>query len=216
MAEVTLIGGHGKVALKAGKLLAMAGHNVTSLIRNPDHLPEVEETGVAARVADVEQLDVDDLAKLFDGQEVVIWSAGAGGGSPERTQAVDRDAAIRSIDAARQAGVDHYVMVSYFGAGTDHQVPADDPFFAYAEAKAAADEHLRGSGLRWTILMPSRLTDDPGTGKIDATAEQASEVPRDDVAEVIRQTLLVGPEATADREIRFNTGDTPIDEVISD
>ena len=55
-------------------------------------------------------------------------------------------------------------MVSYFGAGPDHGVPADNGFFAYAEAKAAADDYLRGSGLDWTVLGPGTLTAGPATG----------------------------------------------------
>ena len=35
-----------------------------------------------------------------------------------------------------------YVMVSYFGAGPDHGVPEGDSFFAYADAKTAADAAL--------------------------------------------------------------------------
>jgi hypothetical protein len=50
----------------------------------------------------------------------VRWpSALKNSGSPERTYAVDRDAAIRSIDAAVAAEARRYVMVSYFGAGPD-------------------------------------------------------------------------------------------------
>ena len=70
------------------------------------------------------------------------------------------------IDAAAQAGVRRFVMVSYFGAGPDHGVAQDDPFFAYAEAKAAADAYLRSSELAWTVLGPGRLTLEPATGKI--------------------------------------------------
>ena len=105
----------------------------------------------------------------------MVWSAGAGGGSPERTYAVDRDAAIRSMDAAAEAGVGRYVMVSYFGAGPDHGVPADNSFFAYAEAKAAADAYLRGTGLDWTILGPGALTDGPGNGLIDVDPADTSD-----------------------------------------
>ena len=91
---------------------------------------------------------------------------GAGGGSPERTYAVDRDAAIRSMDAASAADVSRYVMLSYFGAGPDHGVPEANSFFTYADAKTAADTHLQESGLDSTVARPSRLTDDPSTGRI--------------------------------------------------
>ena len=58
-------------------------------------------------------------------------------------------------------------MVSYFGAGPDHGVPQDNPFFTYAQAKTDADAHLRETSLDWTILGPSTLTDDAGTGAIE-------------------------------------------------
>ena len=45
MSRIALIGGHGKVALLAAPLLVEAGHTVTSLIRNPDHVDEVRATG---------------------------------------------------------------------------------------------------------------------------------------------------------------------------
>ena len=115
----------------------------------------MEATGAEPVVADVESLDAGRLAEVLGGHDAVVWSAGAGGGSPERTYAVDRDAAIASMDAAARAGITRYVMVSYFGAAPDHGVAEDNPFFAYAEAKAAADEHLRGTDLDWTVLGPS-------------------------------------------------------------
>ena len=166
MTRIAIIGGHGKVALLLSELLTGEGHSVTSFIRNPDHSADVAATGAVPAVLDVEHSTTADIAEALKGHDAVVWSAGAGGGNPERTYAVDRDAAIRSMDAAEQAGVDRYVMVSYFGAGKDHGVPESNSFFAYAEAKAAADEHLRNSGLAWTILGPSALTDGPGTGRI--------------------------------------------------
>ena len=154
MARIVLIGGHGRVALRLERLLTERGDEVDAIIRNPDHDADVEATGATAVVADVEQLDVDELARLLGGYDAVVWSAGAGGGNPQRTYAVDRDAAIRSIDAAERAGVRRYVMVSYFES-PDHSVPESNPFHHYAEAKAAADEHLAATALDWTILGPA-------------------------------------------------------------
>lgn len=212
MSRILIIGGHGKIALLLAPLLVARGDDVTSVIRNPAHAADVEATGATALVADVEKLTVDELAATLSGQDAVVWSAGAGGGSAARTYAVDRDAAIRSMDAAAAAGVDRYVMVSYFGAGRDHGVPADNPFFAYAEAKAAADEHLRASRLAWTILAPSTLTTDAPTGRIDVDADESGSVSRADVAAVVAAVLA--EDRTSGRTIRFNTGDQPIVEAI--
>ncbi|OYO25196.1 NAD-dependent dehydratase [Enemella dayhoffiae] len=215
MARIALIGGHGKIALLAAPLLSADGHQVDSIIRNPDHLDDVADARANPVLADVESLDTDQLRELLRDHDVVIWSAGAGGGNPARTRAVDQEAAIRTMDAAGRAGVPRFVMVSYFGASTDHGVPEDNPFFAYAEAKAAADAHLRGTDLQWTILMPSSLTLEAGTGRIDATATQSGSVSRADVAEVIRAVVAADPAVVAGREISFNTGDTPISEVVA-
>ncbi|WP_018179018.1 SDR family oxidoreductase [Jongsikchunia kroppenstedtii] len=209
MARIVIIGGHGKIALLAAPRLIGAGHEVTSIIRNPDHAADVEDTGATPLIADVENMTTDQIGTAIAGHDVVVWSAGAGGGNPERTYAVDRDAAIRTIDAAVDKGVDRFIMVSYFGAAVNHGVPQSNSFFHYAEAKAAADEYLRESALRWTILGPSTLTLDPPTGLIETVPPISSgKVTRGDVASVI--AAVVDRDDTIGQFIRFNNGDTPI------
>lgn len=212
MSRIIIFGGHGKIALLAEPLLTQHGDEVTAVIRNPEQADAVNATGAHALVSDIEHDDTDALAALIAGHDAVVWSAGAGGGDPERTMAVDRDAAIRAMDAAAQAGVTRFVMVSYFGASTDHGIDPANSFWHYAEAKAAADEHLRASALDWTVLGPSSLTLDPSTGRIDAATEQPSQVSRESVARVIAATLA--DDSTIHRTIRFNDGETPIAEAI--
>lgn len=213
MSRIAIVGGHGKIALLLAPILAQEDHTVTALIRNPDHARDVESAGATPVVADVENLDTDGIAEVIAGHDAVVWTAGAGGGNPARTRAVDQDAAIRSMEAARQAGVRRYVMLSYCGAGPDHGVDPSNPFHAYAEAKAAADEHLRGTDLDWTVLGPSSLTLDPPTGKIQVGREGSGQVSRANVARVIAATLAAN--ATVGRTIEFHDGETPIDEAIS-
>ena len=211
MTRIVVIGGHGKVALHLARILTGRGDEVTSVFRNPDHTDDVSATGAHPVVADIEALDTDALAELLAGYDAVVFSAGAGGGNPARTYAVDRDAAIRVIDAAAQAGVRRFVMVSYFGAGPDHGVPQDNPFFHYAEAKAAADAHLRASDLDWTVLGPGRLTLEPATGRIAVGID--GEVTREDVALVAAAVL--DDDATIGRTIEFSNGDLPIAEALA-
>src|SRR5262249_6307239 len=122
---------------------------------------------------------------------------------------------IRVIDAAAQANVRRFVMVSYFGAGPEHGVAQDDPFFPYAEAKAAADAHLRAGDLDWTVLGPGRLTLEPATGRIAVRGRNGPEkdsVSRADVALVVAAAL--DDDSTIRRTIEFNNGDTPIAEAL--
>ncbi|HSF99464.1 MAG TPA: SDR family oxidoreductase [Ornithinibacter sp.] len=208
--RVIVIGGHGKVARLLTPLLVARSHEVTGVIRDPAHVEDLRSDGATPVVADVESMDVEALARLVHGHDAVVWSAGAGGGDPRRTYAVDRDAAIRSMDAADRSWVRRYVMVSYFGAGADHAVPEGDSFFAYADAKSTADAHLEGSELEWTILRPSRLTHDPPTGSIETsrTGARPGSVSRADVALVIAQTL--DRPALAGVVVEFNGGTTPV------
>jgi uncharacterized protein YbjT (DUF2867 family) len=211
MTRIAIIGGHGRVALHLSTLLTEEGHNVTSFFRNPDHAADVAQTGATPSVLDVENSTTAALAEALQGHDAVVWSAGAGGGNAGRTYAVDRDAAIRSMDAALQAGVNRYVMVSYLGARKDHGVPESHGFYAYAEAKAAADEYLRGTGLAWTILGPGALTDKPGTGliRVNPDAREGDRATSRGNTAIVAAAVLDLPE-TAGRTIEFCDGSLPV------
>lgn len=216
MSKIVLIGGHGKIALLAEPLLAGAGHTVDAVIRDPSQAADVEAAGANPVVASVEDADADSLVTLFEGADVVVWSAGAGGGDAARTTRVDRDAAILSIDAAVAAGVPRYVMVSYFGARLDHGVPEDNSFYSYAEAKAAADDHLKKSSLDWTILAPSALTLDAASGTIEVDAPQGSISPhRISRANVAAVLAVVVDSTLSGITVRCNDGATPIAEALA-
>ena len=209
--RITIFGGHGRIALLLAPLLVDAGHEVASVVRNPDHVADVEGTGATAVVSSVEDADVAALTELLQGSDAVVWSAGAGGGSPERTYAVDRDAAIRSMDAASAAGAGRYVMVSFSGSTRDALVPEDNPFRAYQDAKVDADEHLRGTDLDWTILAPGTLTLAPGRGSVNPGAgfNDGDETSRELVAQV---ALAVIADPRASRQtLVFGDGDVAID-----
>ncbi|MCS3843843.1 NAD(P)H-binding protein [Microbacterium sp. AK031] len=212
MSRIIVFGGHGRIALLLAPLLVANGDEVTAVIRNPEHIADVEAAGGTALVADVETMDAAALAEVIRGHDAIVWSAGAGGGDPERTYAVDRDAAIRTMYAALLAGVSRYVMVSWLGSKADHGVSRDDSFFAYADAKWSADEHLRGTALEGTILGPGALTFDEPTGRIELDPEGRGAVSRADVAAVIVAAL--NEPLTIGRTIRFGNGTAETSEPI--
>lgn len=215
MSKVIIVGAHGKVARLAAPRLVAAGHEVTGVIRKEEQSDAIRETGAEPLVADVEHASTDEIARVVTGHDVVVWSAGAGGGSPERTWAMDRDAAIRTVDAAAAAGVPRFVMVSYFGAGPDHGVDPETAFFAYAESKTQADAHLAASDLAWTILRPSGLTEETGTGGIETgPGVTGGQVSRATVADVIAASVD-SPEAAKGLTLEFNDGDQQVADVFS-
>lgn len=162
-------------------------------------------------MADLEESD--DVAAAVAGADAVVFAAGAGPGSGrERKRTMDLGGAVKLIDAARANGIRRYLMVSAMGtvdpsAGPEEMRP-------YLLAKAEADAALRGSGLDWTIVKPGRLTDDPGTGRVDLAERlgRRGEVPRDDVAAVL--VACLDEPATSGRECELLSGDVPIAEAI--
>lgn len=215
MSKVIIIGAHGKVAQLAAPRLIEAGHQVTGVIRKQDQSDDIRANGAEPLVLDVESASADEIADVVASNDAVVWSAGAGGGSPERTYALDRDAAIRTIDAAAQAGVSQFVMVSYFGAGPDHGVDPSTDFYAYAESKTEADAHLAASDLAWTILRPSGLTEEAGTGGIETgDGVTGGQVARATVADVITAAVS-SPEGAKGVTLEFNDGEQPVADVFS-
>ncbi|PFG31720.1 SDR family oxidoreductase [Paramicrobacterium agarici] len=223
--RVIIVGGHGKIALLAAPKLAAAGYRVESLIRDPQQSDDVHRAEAEPVVLDIESADVDALAEAFAGADAVVFSAGAGGGNPQRTAAVDFDAATRTMDAALKAGVDRYVMVSYARAAVDiDNLEPGNSFYPYAKAKHDADEYLRGTDLDYTILGPGRLTLEPASGTIvlaDETGEGIKQTlsadekvtSRENVAEVI--TYVIAQNAAVNETVNFFDGDTAISDALA-
>jgi uncharacterized protein YbjT (DUF2867 family) len=187
--DVAVAGGHGQIGRRLLQLLAERVDRARGLIRNPDHAADLEAIGAEAVLCDLEAEDAD-VAGAIAGAHAVVFSAGAGPGSgPERKQTVDLGGAVKLIDAAKENGIARYVIVSSMGA--DNPPPGDDTFAVYLRAKAAADDALAGSGLDYTIVRPGSLTNDPGTGRIDAAEHlgRRGRIPRDDVAATLVAVL---------------------------
>ncbi|WDZ93470.1 NAD(P)H-binding protein [Nocardiopsis sp. HUAS JQ3] len=221
--RVVILGGHGKVALLTAPKLTNAGYRVDSLIRDPGQSTDVEAVGGDPVVLDIEQADVEALTRAFDGAQAVVFAAGAGGGSPARTNQVDYEAAVRAMAAAQAAGVRRFVTVSYAGAAVDvDRIDPDNSFYAYAKAKHDADAHLRETGLDYTILGPGMLTLEPATGRIrladaDGTIDgrppgEEGHTSRDNVAEVI--THVITADAAIRQTVNFYDGQTPISQAL--
>jgi len=190
--RVVIAGGHGKIAQHLERRLAQRGDEVVGLIRNPQQRDERRKIGAEAAVCDLETATADGVAQNLQGADAVVFAAGAGPGSGEaRKQTVDKDAAILLADAAEIAGVHRYVMVSAMGVDVEPGPDADPVFATYLRAKSAADADLRRrENLEWTIIRPGRLTDEPGTGRVNLSESTGrGEVPRDDVAAVLLAVL---------------------------
>ncbi len=210
-----IAGGHGKIALRLERRLADRGDQAVGLVRNPDHRADVEAAGGQAVVCDLESAGVDEVVKVLEGADAVVFAAGAGPGSgAARKDTVDRAASALMAEAAERAGVRGFVQISSMGAGAPPGEDADEVWAAYIAAKTAAEVDLRGRDLDWTILRPGGLTDEPGTGRVllGPPPLPRGSVSRDDVAAVV--VALLDEPRTAGRTLELVRGDVPIDTAV--
>jgi uncharacterized protein YbjT (DUF2867 family) len=209
---VAIAGAHGKIAMRLIPLLSALGDSVIGLIRNPEHAEDVTRVGGSPAVCDLESATVQEIAGHIQGADAVVFAAGAGPGSgADRKITMDRDGAVKLLDAATEAGVRRYVIISAVGA----ESPPDgaDVFSVYLRAKADADDAVRASDRDWTILRPGGLTDDAGSGLVRIASEPFNgRIPRDDVAAVLAR-VLDDPRAFG-RVLYVNGGAEPIEEAV--
>jgi uncharacterized protein YbjT (DUF2867 family) len=209
---VAIAGGHGKIALGLTRLLSARGETVVGLIRNPEHADDVRAQGGQPVLCDLEHAGVPEIAAAITGASAVVFAAGAGPGSgTARKLTVDRDGAIKLLEAAVEVDVPRYVIVSSVGA--ENPPDGDDVFSVYLQAKAQADAAVQASDSEWTIVRPGRLTHDPGSGRVRIELEPfRGQIPRDDVAAVL-DAVLHEPRA-AHRTIYVNAGEAAVEQAL--
>lgn len=207
--RIVIAGGHGQIALRLERLLAVRGDEVAGIIRHPGQGDDLREAGAEPVLLDLESASVEQVAAHLQGADAAVFAAGAGPGSGAgRKDTVDKGAAILFADAAVRAGVRRHVVVSSMGADPAHQ--GDEIFDVYLRAKGEADAYvLRQSALDATILRPGMLTNDAGTGLVRLEAHTGrGAVSRDDVAAVLAE--LVDTTATAGLILELVGGSTPV------
>ncbi len=144
---ILVVGGSGVLGREAARQLLSAGKPVRVLTRTPAGADDLEAAG--AEVVQGDLIDPPSLARACRGVDGVLAAAHSLVGKGRyKSEAVD-DAGHRAlIDAAKAAGVAHFVYISILGAAPDH--PVD-----FWRTKHRVEEHLKASGLRYTILRPS-------------------------------------------------------------
>jgi uncharacterized protein YbjT (DUF2867 family) len=209
--KVLVAGANGQIGQYIVRMLAEEGHEVRAMIRDEDQAQGLRELGGEPVVADLEG----EVAHTVEGCDAVIFSAGGGPGSgAEKKETIDRGGAIKLVDAAREHGARRYVMVSAIGAADPEA--GSEAMQPYLFAKAQADQALQESGLDYTIVRPGSLTDEAGTGTVEAapSLSRRGQIPREDVARTLVVTLE--KENTFGKTFEVLSGDTPIEEALTD
>ena len=186
MEKILIVGASGNTGKRVIEILSNSqSFEPVAMIRKEEHKEIFDDMDVKWVLADLEE-KVDHALKGID---KVIFAAGSGGKTgADKTIAIDQDGAIKMIDAAKKAKVKKFVMLSSMGADKPSQ---NEKLEVYLQAKKKADEHLRESGLDYTILRPGALTDDMGLAKVKLAEKlnEAGEISRDDVAFLLVMSL---------------------------
>jgi NADH dehydrogenase len=156
-----VVGATGLLGSEICRLLAAEGKPVRALVR---------PTSDQNKVAQLENLNVEitrgDLKDRFSlnaaclGASAVISTASSTLSRQEgdSIQTVDLEGQLNLIDAAKAANVSRFVLVSF---------PPVDVEFPLQSAKRSVEDHLRTSGLTYTILQPTFFMEvwlSPGLG----------------------------------------------------
>ena len=143
---ILVIGSTGVLGHETTRQLLEAGHKVRAMTRDPQKAADLAALG--AEVVQGDLIDPASLQKACQGVEAVLAAAHQLMGTGKySSKAVDDDGHRALIDAAKEAGVRHFVYVSVQMASETN--PVD-----FCRTKFKIEEYLKASGLSYTILRP--------------------------------------------------------------
>jgi len=207
--KTLVIGANGQIGRMFCSKAHNAGFQLRAMVRETAQAAQFQEQGIETVVADLEG----DFQEALHGCDQIVFTAGAGGAGPDKTLLVDLYGAIRTVDFAKDQGVQRLIMVSAMRSMVPQLAP--DFLRPYAAAKYAADHYLMTSGLPYLILLPGRLIDEPASHRIRTVRDESLPITisRENVAECLLSTLRY--ENLCKQQIILLDGDDDIDEVFS-
>lgn len=182
MKKILVAGAHGTTGKQIVSILKESNeYEPIAMVRKKEQQAHFEEQGIKTVFADLEQ----DVSETTKGMDAVIFAAGSGG---KKVVEVDQEGAKKLVDASKKDNLQKFVMLSSMGADEPESV---SDLKEYLEAKQNADEHLKKSGLNYTIVRPGTLSNDAGKGKIELENKlnKRGQIPRADVAETLVGSL---------------------------
>ena len=206
--QVLVIGANGNTATRVVRRLVASPHDPVAMIRDPSQRAKFDALGVPTVLADLEY----PIDHALGGCDAVIFAAGSGGHTgKDKTVLVDHIGAIRSMVAAQVNGATRYIMLS----SINNDVHSTSPIAHYHKAKAHADNHLRETGLDYTIVCPGGLTDEAGTGTVQVSEDNNGRglTSRENLADALVRCLDL--DNTIGKSFSLLEGKTPIGEALA-
>jgi uncharacterized protein YbjT (DUF2867 family) len=153
--HVIVFGATGKLGTEIVRDLREHGDRVTAFVRASSDRSELAPLGVEFAVGDVLDPAAVQAAMAAGGFDAAIATI-AGASVPN----LDGQGNINVTAAAAAVGVQRVILVSTVGAGDSRDAAPLVSRLALAKIlpqKTAAEDHLRASGLRYTVIRPGGL-----------------------------------------------------------
>ena len=206
------IAGTGRVAKYVIEKLVTAGHTVCCGSRHPDGIAETDHCKPVFLDLHAERSAIE---KQIGGFDAVYFLAGSRGKDLLQTDAFG---AVKLMQAAEQSGIRRFIMLSsIFALEPDKWAEEESlqKITNYNIAKFFADNYLINcTGLDYTIIQPSVLKEEEGTGMIEVDPEHDGSNPIPDVAEVL--CAVLERENTFKKVIKMRGGNTLIDTALAE
>ena len=202
--RVLVVGATGQTGALVVRELSRAGR-ARAIVAGARSAAKATKLGLDA-LPGVEILDgvdvtrgVDALALAFEGFHVVVVATGFVPGNPLKmnaaARAVDNEGVCAVADAAKRANVKRVVLISSiltngpgFGAQDTAGYKITNAYGRVLEEKLVGENHLRASGVPWTIVRPAGLKTDAPKNPLVVTGEDvmtSGEISRELVARVM-------------------------------
>ncbi|MDX8045269.1 SDR family oxidoreductase [Gracilibacillus sp. S3-1-1] len=212
--KVLVVGANGQIGKHLIKFIQEDDNlEAKAMIRKEEQASYFQEHDAEVAIVDLEG-EIEDIAKAAEDVDAIVFTAGSGPHTgKDKTIMIDLDGAVKTIEAAKQANVKRFVMISSFDTTREAIQSAPESFAPYVAAKHYADEWLTATDLDYTIIHPGGLTNNEGTNKVQlAEKVDRGEVPREDIAKVIAATL--NNDSTIGKRFQVIGGNTPVEEAV--
>ena len=159
---VLVAGATGKSGVPLVKILSEQGYKVRAMVRDK---AKAGDMGKGVEVVQGDVTKPETLGAALKGATFVISTIGATSPAPPNNpENVDFKGIANLVDAAKAAKVKHFVLESSIGAGNaSPDMPLNKMFGMVLLWKGKGEDHLRQSGVAYTVVRPGGLTDcEPG------------------------------------------------------
>jgi putative NADH-flavin reductase len=203
--QITIFGATGKTGIELVNQALEKGHAVTAFVRDPARLP-VEDASLTIIEGDI--FDPVSVARAVQEQDAVICTLGAG--SDLKKTSVRTDGTVNIINGMKKNNINRLIVISAMGVGDSWDTLSLLNKFVFATLlKSSREDHeaqeaaVRDSGVDWTVIRPSGLTDTPRTGSYEVGENISAttyKIARADVADLVlkelEQNTLIGKAVT--------------------